>query len=116
MHATDVKNCEKKNFPIFVVTLVRIRGNCNGNLLASSVTRDRCYDFKNIFAEKSGKKFAFLIQNKAKLCKILIIKLAFEKNAKFFAEHCQKSQIIVIGLRNVLDKVSKCSKIIYYLY
>jgi hypothetical protein len=39
---------------------------------------------------------AFLTQNKAKLCKILIITLVFEKNANFFAENCQKSQTIVI--------------------
>jgi hypothetical protein len=37
-----------------------------------------------------------LTQNKAKLCKILIITLVFEKNANFFAENCQKSQKIVI--------------------
>jgi hypothetical protein len=35
---------------------------------------------------------AFLTQNKAKLCKNLIITLVFEKNANFFAEKCQKSQ------------------------
>jgi hypothetical protein len=34
--------------------------------------------------------------DKAKLCKILIITLVFEKNANFFAEICQKSQKIVI--------------------
>jgi hypothetical protein len=39
--------------------------------------------FKNIFAEKFSKKMAFLTQNKAKLCKILIITLAFVKNANF---------------------------------
>jgi hypothetical protein len=39
---------------------------------------------------------AFLTQNKAKLCKILIITLVFEKNANFFAEDWQKSQKIVI--------------------
>jgi hypothetical protein len=38
----------------------------------------------------------FLTQNKAKLCKNLIITLVFEKNADFFAENCQKSQKIVI--------------------
>jgi hypothetical protein len=32
----------------------------------------------------------------AKICKILIITLVFEKNANFFAENCQKSQKIVI--------------------
>jgi hypothetical protein len=39
---------------------------------------------------------AFLAQNKAKLCKILIITLVFDKNANFFAENRQKSQKIVI--------------------
>jgi hypothetical protein len=48
-------------------------------------TRDRCYDFLNIFAEKFSEKMAFLARNKAKLCKILIITLVFEKNANFFA-------------------------------
>jgi hypothetical protein len=42
------------------------------------------------------KNWRFLTQNKAKLCKILIITLVFEKNANFFAENCQKSQKIVI--------------------
>jgi hypothetical protein len=61
---------------------------------------DRCYDFKNIFAEKNAKKLAFLTQNKAKLCKFLIITLDFEKNAIFFAENWQKSQKIVITTSN----------------
>jgi hypothetical protein len=39
---------------------------------------------------------AFLTQNKAKLCKILIITLVLEKNANFFAENRRKSQKIVI--------------------
>jgi hypothetical protein len=29
-------------------------------------TKDRCYDFLNIFAEKISEKLAFLTQNKAK--------------------------------------------------
>jgi hypothetical protein len=50
-----------------------------------------------IFSPKNfGEKFAFLTQNKAKLCKNLIITLVFEKNANFFTENCQKSQKIVI--------------------
>jgi hypothetical protein len=48
-----------------------------------------------IFAEKM-QKMAFLTENKAKLCKILIITLVFDKNANFFAENWQKSQKIVI--------------------
>jgi hypothetical protein len=39
---------------------------------------------------------AFLTQNKAKLCKMLIMTLVFEKNANFFDENSQKSQKIVI--------------------
>jgi hypothetical protein len=39
--------------------------------------------------KKIAKKLAFLTQNKAKLCKILIITLVFEKNANFFAENWQ---------------------------
>jgi hypothetical protein len=35
---------------------------------------------------------AFLTQNKANFCKILIITLVFENNANFFAENCLKSQ------------------------
>jgi hypothetical protein len=42
-------------------------------------TWDRCYDYLNIFAEKFGKKLAFLAQNKAKLFKILIITLDLKK-------------------------------------
>jgi hypothetical protein len=44
---------------------------------------DRCYDVSNIFAKKFGEKLAFLTQNKAKLCKILIITLVFEKRQIF---------------------------------
>jgi hypothetical protein len=39
---------------------------------------------------------ALLTQNKAKVCKNLIITLVFEKNANFFAESWQKSPKIVI--------------------
>jgi hypothetical protein len=60
------------------------------------VSWDRCYNFKNILPKNSAKKLAFFTQNKAKLCKILIITLVFEKNANFFAENCRKSQKIVI--------------------
>jgi hypothetical protein len=49
-----------------------------------------------IFSPKKLAKNAFLTQNKAKLCKNLIITLVFEKTANFFAENCQKSQKIVI--------------------
>jgi hypothetical protein len=39
---------------------------------------------------------AFLTQNKAKICKILLITLVFEKNANFSAENWEKSSKIVI--------------------
>jgi hypothetical protein len=52
--------------------------------------------FKIFSLKNSAKKFVFLTQNKAKLCKSLIITLVFEKNANFFAENRQKSQKIVI--------------------
>jgi hypothetical protein len=50
------------------------------------------------FFEKknSAKKLVFLTQNKAKLFKILIITLVFEKNANFFAKNEQKMQKLVI--------------------
>jgi hypothetical protein len=57
---------------------------------------DRCYDFLNILPKNSAKKLAFLTQNKAKICKILIITLFFLEKRQFFAENCQKSQKIVI--------------------
>jgi hypothetical protein len=53
----------------------------------AGMTRDRCDDFLNIFAEKLAKKLAFITQNKAKLCKILIIALVSEKNSNFFTEN-----------------------------
>jgi hypothetical protein len=44
-----------------------------------------------IFSPKiSAKKLAFLTQNKAKLCKSLIITLVFEKNANFFRQKLSK--------------------------
>jgi hypothetical protein len=54
------------------------------------------YGFLKYFRKKMAKKFAFLTQNKAKLCINLIITLVFEKNAISFAENCQKSPKIVI--------------------
>jgi hypothetical protein len=52
--------------------------------------------FKIFSLKNFAKKLAFLTQNKAKLCQILIITLVFEKNANFFAKNWQKSQKIVI--------------------
>jgi hypothetical protein len=53
--------------------------------------------FKKNSPKNSAKKMAFLTRNKAKLCKILIITLVFDKNANLFAENCRKSQKIVIA-------------------
>jgi hypothetical protein len=39
--------------------------------------------FLKIFSPKNSEKIGVLTQNKAKICKILIITLVFEKNAKF---------------------------------
>jgi hypothetical protein len=51
--------------------------------VSGTVTRGRCYDFFLISPKISAKKLAFLTQNKAKICEILIITLVFEKNANF---------------------------------
>jgi hypothetical protein len=48
------------------------------------------------FRQKISEKICVSDSKKAKLCKILIVTLIFEKNANFFAENCQKSQKIVI--------------------
>jgi hypothetical protein len=61
-----------------------------------ALTWDRCLDFLKIFAEKFGKKSAFLTQIKGNSAEKIIITLVFEKNAKIFAENGQKSQKIVI--------------------
>jgi hypothetical protein len=49
---------------------------------------------------------AFLTQNKARLCKILIITLVSEKNAIFVAENCRKLQKIVI-ITSTTDRLSR---------
>jgi hypothetical protein len=58
---------------------------------------------------------AYLTQNKAKICKILIITLVIEKNANFFAKNWQKSQKIVIITSTpdelVKKNIPKCSPI-----
>jgi hypothetical protein len=53
-------------------------------IMATAVDHgDRCFDFKNIFAEKFGEKIGVFDSNKAKLCKILIIKLILRKTPIF---------------------------------
>jgi hypothetical protein len=50
--------------------------------------------FKYFRQKIQQKKLAFLTQNKAKLCKVLII--GFREKRQFFAENCRKSLKIVI--------------------
>jgi hypothetical protein len=49
---------------------------------------------KNIFAKKIGELLAFLSQNKANLCKNLIITLVFEKNANFLPKIGENRRIL----------------------
>jgi hypothetical protein len=52
---------------------------------------------------------AFLTQNKAKLCKNLLMTLVFEKNANFFAEICRKLQkIVIITLTSNFRPLGNC--------
>jgi hypothetical protein len=53
-------------------------------------SRNRCYDFKNIFAEKIGAFYFYFIHKK------LLISLVLKKNANFVAENWVKSLKIVI--------------------
>jgi hypothetical protein len=76
-------------------------------------SHSRCYDFKKNFRRKIQRnKLAFLTQNEAKLFKMLIITLVFEKNANFFAENCRKSQkIVIITSTPVLQKAIQQTKV-----
>jgi hypothetical protein len=81
----------------------------------SSVTWEAGTDvmiFKIFSPKNLAKKLAFLTQNKAKLCKILIITLVFEKNAKFFAKNCRKLQKIVIITSTPAWEISLLGKMI----
>jgi hypothetical protein len=66
------------------------------HILLCPQSRDRCYGFQNVFAEKYGKNIGFFAQTTVTFCKNLIVTLVFEKNANFFAENWQKSPKIVI--------------------
>jgi hypothetical protein len=56
--------------------------------------------FKIFLPKKSAKKLAFLTQNKAKLFKMLIITLVFEKKRKLF---CQKLSKIAENCDHNID-------------
>jgi ATP-dependent exoDNAse (exonuclease V) beta subunit len=56
-----------------------------------AVTRDRCYDFQNTFAQFLAKKLAFFVQTTASFCKKMLRTLVFEANVNFspkIAENC----------------------------
>jgi hypothetical protein len=60
------------------------------------VTKDQCYDFLNIFAEKFSKNiFAFFAQTTASFCKNCDNNIGVSEKRPFFAENWQKSQKIV---------------------
>jgi hypothetical protein len=59
-----------------------------------SKTRDRCYDFKNIFAKKFATKL-FLLKL-LPFCKKIVHNIGFGEKRQFFAENWQKSQKLVI--------------------
>jgi hypothetical protein len=52
--------------------------------------------FKKFSPKIIAKKLAIMTRNEAELCKNLIIKLVFEKNANFLPKIGKKSQKIVI--------------------
>jgi hypothetical protein len=72
----------------------RSKQSPNGQKFAESGTDVMI--FKIVSPKKIAKKLAFFTPSKAKLCKILIITLVFEKNANCFAENWQKKQKILI--------------------
>jgi hypothetical protein len=72
--------------------------------------------FKIFSPKSSAKKLAFLTQNKAKLCKMLIITLFFEKKRHFFAENCRKSQKIVIITSTLRRQNHVCLDIILLIH
>jgi hypothetical protein len=83
-----------------------VHGKVRKGLKVRHELRKDFYDFNDIFAEKFGKKLAFFTQNKANLCKILIITLVCEKNANFVATSCQKLQKIMI-ITSTPDKLGR---------
>jgi hypothetical protein len=59
--------------------LQKFRSPCNLHQAPGS----QCYDFLKVSPKDSAKKWRFLTRNKAKLCKILIITVVFEKTPFF---------------------------------
>jgi hypothetical protein len=49
--------------------------------------RDRCHDFKNIFAEKFSVNIGDFDLKQSQILKKLIITMVFKRNANFFSEN-----------------------------
>jgi hypothetical protein len=60
--------------------------------------------------KNSAKKLAFLTQNKAKICKILIITLVFEKKRQFFRRKLSK---IAENCDHNIDPWDRCCDLKY---
>jgi hypothetical protein len=69
----QLKTGGKQEFWLLTSAFSQLRGN-QGPML--------CF-LKNFRRKNSAKKWEFLTQNKAELCKNLIVTLVFEKNANF---------------------------------
>jgi hypothetical protein len=91
MHEKHPFSSQQKKFCTLAPKLISCRflhsSSLPGQFFVTRVTRDRCYDFKNIFAKTFCEKIGIFVQNKAKIYKNLIIALFFEKNAIFCAEN-----------------------------
>jgi hypothetical protein len=61
-----------------------------------NLSLDRCYDFKNILAEKFGENICIFCLNCCYFLQKFDHNIGFWENANFFAENLQKSQKIVI--------------------
>jgi hypothetical protein len=70
------------------------------------VTRDRCYDFKNNFANFLAENIYILTQSKAAdLCKIFIITLVFEKKKTIFLPKIVKNRDHNVDPRRIVKKL-----------
>jgi hypothetical protein len=59
--------------------------------LKTFISRDRCYDFKNIFVKKNEQKWRFC----SNYVMLLLAKIGSYQKRQFFAENWRKSQKIV---------------------
>jgi hypothetical protein len=68
----------------------------NPRLFHDPKTRDRCYDFLNIFAEKFSEKIGVFDTKQRWIMLNLDHNIGFREKCNFFCENWQKSQKIVI--------------------